>query len=294
MGVDPLGPAFPVQVGPAEEREPVVVAECVVGVGETQGARRFEGIPAPADAAGVQVPHERRQVVQRRQVVRQVIAAARGLAADRVQPVGPGRAGHRAEPAIAHRELPGEVIVDRDIGGVVITHHARRIPILNAAARERAGKARGETVHRAAADLQINRAGRVIGIIGNRRAAEVMDGIAVPVVLVGELWTQTIDITAATLKRQIPEHVIERAVLEHQNDDVVDLRQVGHANLLSHHTAFAAASGDRGFLPELILGLGGRHPARWPGNCRPPDLRRAGAAMRSTAGAVLARYRAAR
>jgi hypothetical protein len=34
--------------------------------------------------------------------------------------------------------------------------------------------------------------------------------------------------------------VIERAVLEHQDDDVVDLLQVGHANLLNHHTAFAA------------------------------------------------------
>jgi hypothetical protein len=74
----------------------------------------------------------------------------------------------------------------------------------------------------------------VIGIIGNRRAVEMMDGIAVPVVLVGELWTQTIDVTAATLKRQIPEHVIERAVLGHQNDDVVDLLEVVHADLLSH------------------------------------------------------------
>ena len=80
----------------------------------------------------------------------------------------------------------------------------------------------------------------MIGIVGNRRAVEMMDGIAAPIMLVGELPAQTIDIAAAALKRQVPEHVIERAVLEHQDDDVVDLLQVGHANLLSRHTACAA------------------------------------------------------
>jgi hypothetical protein len=57
-----------------------------------------------------------------------------------------------------------------------------------------------------------------------------------PVVLVGELCSQTIDIPAAPLERQIPEHVIKRAVLHHQHDDVVNLLQVRDPNLLGHDT----------------------------------------------------------
>jgi hypothetical protein len=124
------------------------------------------------------------------------------------------------------------VIVDRDIRGVVVTHHAGWIPVLDTAARERVSEARDEAVHRSAADLQVDRAGGVIGIIGDRRAAQMVHGIAAPVVLVGELRTQAIDIAAGTLKRQISEHVIKRAVFEHQHDDVVDLLQVGHGALL--------------------------------------------------------------
>src|SRR5689334_23963058 len=96
----------------AEEREPIMVAEAVVAVGETQRAG-FEGVPAPGDAAGVEVPGERRAAVERWQVERQVIAAARRATANRIQAVGPRRAGNRAEPSIADRELARETIVDR-------------------------------------------------------------------------------------------------------------------------------------------------------------------------------------
>jgi hypothetical protein len=58
VSVDPLDPAFPVQLGRAEEREPVMVAERITGIGEPQGAGGFEGVPAPRDAVGVQVPHK--------------------------------------------------------------------------------------------------------------------------------------------------------------------------------------------------------------------------------------------
>ena len=52
--------------------------------------------------------------------------------------------------------------------------------------------------------------------------------------LVGELRPQTIDVAATTLEREIPEHVVEGAVLEHQDDDVVDLLEVVHVGV-SHH-----------------------------------------------------------
>ena len=51
---------------------------------------------------------------------------------------------------------------------------------------------------------------------------------------VGELRPQTIDVAATTLEREIPEHVVEGAVLEHQDDDVVDLLEVCCAGL-GHH-----------------------------------------------------------
>ena len=99
--------------------------------------------------------------------------------------------------------------------------------------RERLGVARDEAVHLAAPDLEVDGAAGVIGIVLDHRAVEMVDRIVAPVVLVGELRPQTIDIAATTLEREIPQHVVEGAILEHQDDDVVDLPEVGHAALLS-------------------------------------------------------------
>jgi hypothetical protein len=136
--------------------------------------------------------------------------------------------------------MPGDVIVDRDVGGVVVAHHAARIAVLNPAVVQRAGEACHETVHCAAADLQVDAPGGVIGVIGNRRGLEMADRVAAPVVVVGELLPQPVDVAAPTLQRQVSEHVIKRAVLQHQHDDVVDLLQIGHARVFSHHTPVAA------------------------------------------------------
>src|SRR5262249_12566032 len=84
-----LDASLPAQARMAEECEPIMAAESVVAVGETQSAR-LEGVPAPGDVTGVQVPDERRAVVERWQVERKVIAAARSATANGVQTVGPG------------------------------------------------------------------------------------------------------------------------------------------------------------------------------------------------------------
>src|SRR6202044_315816 len=125
--------------------------------------------PAPGDAVDVEVTCERRLVVERREVVRQVVAAVRGAAGKRVEAVRPGRAGNRAEPAVADGEVPGEVVVDRDVGGVVVAHDPARIRVLNPAAGQRLGVAGDEAVHRAAPDLQVDAPAGVIGVIGDRR-----------------------------------------------------------------------------------------------------------------------------
>jgi hypothetical protein len=77
----------------------------------------------------------------------------------------------------------------------------------------------------------------VIGVVGDRRGLEVADRVPASAVVVGELCPQPVDVVAAPLERQIPEHVVKRAVLEHQDDDVVDLLQIGDADVLSHHTS---------------------------------------------------------
>ena len=211
-----------------------MVPEGVAGVGQAQGTH-LEGIPAPRDTVGIEVPHERRLVVHRREVVRQVIAAARGAAGNRVEAVGPGRAGNRAEPVIANGELSGEVIVDRDVGGVVIARYVARIPVHNPTAGQCLGEARDEPVHFTAADLQVDRARGMIGVIGDRRGLEMVDRVAAPVVVVSELFPQAVDVVAPTLERQISEHVIKRAVLEQQDNDVVDLPEIGQADVVRHH-----------------------------------------------------------
>ena len=127
------------------------------------------------------------------------------------------------------------MVVDRDIGGVVVTNHATGIRILDVVAGERLGVALYEAVHFAAPDLEVDGAGGVIGIVLDRRAVEMVDWIGAPVMLVGELLPQTIDIGATTFKREIPQHVVEGAILEHQDNDVVDLPEVGDAGLLGHH-----------------------------------------------------------
>jgi hypothetical protein len=77
----------------------------------------------------------------------------------------------------------------------------------------------------------------VVGIFGDDRSAEMVDRIPAALVLVGQLFPQTADVTTATLKRQVAQHVIEGAVLHHQDHDVVDLLKVGPTGLLRHDTS---------------------------------------------------------
>jgi hypothetical protein len=82
----------------------------------------------------------------------------------------------------------------------------------------------------------------MIGVVHDRRAVQMVNRIDAPVVLVGELGSQTIDIPAPPLEREIPEHMIKRAVLEHQHDDVVNFLQVHQPTPLSHEKLRIQAS----------------------------------------------------
>ena len=111
-----------------------------------------------------------------------------------------------------------------------------------------------EAVHLAAPDLEVDGAAEVIGIVLDHRAVEMVDWIGAPVMLVRELRPQTIDIAATTFKREIPQHVVEGAILQHQDNDVVDLPQVGHAGLLSHHRLLRGRVGRRSSTARLATG----------------------------------------
>ena len=64
-----------------------------------------------------------------------------------------------------------------------------------------------------------------------------VDRIPAALVLVGQLFPQTVDVPTATLKRQVAQHVVEGAVLHHQDHDVVDLLKVGPTGLRRHDTS---------------------------------------------------------
>ena len=152
----------------------------------------------------IEVPHERRLVVDRRDIERQVIATAGGTAADCVQAVGPGRPGNGAKPAIADRELAREVIVDRDVSVVVVTHHTTWVRVVLALARKRGGvareRSRSSRRHRSAGRLH-SRSGRDHPL--SRWCRDDGPGFLSPVVFVGELRSRSaIHVPAAMLERE--------------------------------------------------------------------------------------------
>src|SRR5215470_9685712 len=81
-----------------------------------------------------------------------------------------------------------------------------------------------------------------------------VDRIAAPAVLIGELRPQTIHVAVITLEREVPKQVIKRTIFQHQHDNVVDLLQIRHTRVLrqahrlafpSHHAATSAEVNDR-------------------------------------------------
>jgi hypothetical protein len=128
---------------------------------------------------GVQVPDEGRLVIKRRGRRRPVIPAAGGHPAHGIQPVGQRGAGHRAEPAVADRELLRQVVVDRHVGGVVVTHDTARVPVL-AASGQGCGRAGHEAAHVPAGDLLVDRARGVVGVHRHGRRAEVVHRVGAP------------------------------------------------------------------------------------------------------------------
>ena len=134
-------------------------------------------------------------------------------------------------PAVTDAELFCEVVEHGQVRGVVVAHHDARVGILDPASDKRLRIGRGEPIHRAAVDLPIDRRRRVLRIpalVGEVRRAEMVNRVAPAAEVVSHPCPKTINLLAVTLERQVAEHVVEGAILQHQHDDVLDaLKAIG-------------------------------------------------------------------
>ena len=172
------------------------------------------------------MPDERPLVVQRRHVRGPVIPASGRRAAQGIQPVRQRGAGHRGEPPVAHRELLGQMIVDRHVGAVVVAHDAARVTVLDPARSQGRSRTGDKPVHGPVGDLPVDRARGVIRIHLHSRCGEMMHRVGATLVVVSQSRAQAVDLRAPVAKGQIPEHVIKGPVLQHHDYDMVDLLQV--------------------------------------------------------------------
>jgi len=176
---------------------------------------------------GVEVPGEGRLMIQRRHMEGPVIPAPSRHPAQRVQAVGQRGARHRGEPAVADRELLGQVIVDGHVGAVVVPHDAARVAVLNPPRGKGSGRTGHKATHGPVGDLGVDRARGMVRVDPQGRRGEVVHRVGAPLVLVGQAGAQAVDLWASAGEGQVAEHVIKGPVLQHHDHNVVDLLQVG-------------------------------------------------------------------
>jgi hypothetical protein len=171
----------------------------------------------------VQVTDEGGLVVERRHIGRSVIPASGRRPAQRIQAVGQRGSGHRCEPAVADRELLGQVVIDRNVCAVVIAHDTARVAVLDSLRGQGRGRAGHETAHAPSGDLGVDRARGMVRVHPQGRLVQVVHRVGAPLIVVGQTRAQAIDLRAPAAEGQIPEHVIEGPVLQHHDHNVVDL-----------------------------------------------------------------------
>jgi hypothetical protein len=125
---------------------------------------------------------------------------------------------------VADAELAGQELVDRQVLGRVVRHHepgvgASRLPRLHEVRDEAAAVVRQLLVDAPAG------VARVLRLL-HRRPRRRVHVVGLTAVLVAHRERRALDVGAALLDRQEAEHVVERPVLHHQDDDVVDLAEV--------------------------------------------------------------------
>ena len=174
-------------------------------------------------------------------------------AGDRVEAVRPGVAGDRAVPGVAHAVRAREEVVDREVLGRVVAHR-QRAPLLGRLLL--ADEVLDEPAV-AVRELLGDRGRPVLGVeaLVERLPRPVERGLAGPerkhrdplpaVVLVPLVAVQPVHVRQP-VALQVAEHVVERSVLHHQDDDVVDLPQVRESSVRAQRRRAGSSFGSAG------------------------------------------------
>jgi len=224
------------------------VLEGVVVVDRPQDRSDVVHERRPADSPDpVEVADERRQVVDRGA---DVLALAGGPASHRVEPVREGRAGDGAVPAVADAELLAQVVVDGQVPRAVVTHHVARVDFRGAATLVHVGLDEAAVgvvelfVDRGSVVRRILRLGhaRVLQLVHSEAEPVVVRELAAAVVIdVRHPGLEAVELGPSPGQRQVAEHVVVGAVLQHQHDDVLDLVERPHRVIDLYRYAFARA-----------------------------------------------------
>src|SRR6185295_8636774 len=133
-----------------------------------------------------------------------------------------GRALQRTEPAVADAEAAGEKVVDRKVFAVVVAHDndgicgGRILARLDVVGCEAAVLVLYLGVHARPGVTRILH-------LRERGLVEPENWIRAFLVLVRHSLAEAVDVETVLCEPEIPEHVVERPVLEHQHHDVLDL-----------------------------------------------------------------------
>jgi hypothetical protein len=167
--------------------------------------------------AGVEAVEDRAHPFVDLYAVRRLVGIAVRLARHREEPVGDGRTRQRRVPAIRDGERPHQLVVGPDLRPVVVAHDEGRRGVL------RLVQVVLNEPLVASAKLHAHVRGRVPEVGGKPRTGQTVHGYGHTIqVGVGLRAGQTID-GLSLIEPEIAEQVVEGTVLEHENDDVVDL-----------------------------------------------------------------------
>ena len=120
------------------------------------------------------------------------------------------------------------MVVGRQVAAVVVAHDDVDELRLRALLREV-----GDEAAHVVRDLLGDAGAAVAGILvlRERGPLQVPDLVRLALVAVRHARLQAVDVGPPRFEAEVPEHVVERPVLEHEHDDVVDLAEVGEGRV---------------------------------------------------------------
>ncbi len=238
IGVDPrdrrqVARCRPLQEAPVAEQILTIevtgertAGEPVLRIDQPQCRHVIVRVPAPLHLRVVQMPHEGGEVVRARRA--QVVAMTAGRARGGVASVRHRRPANGAEPVVTDAELLGEIRVHRQLVGGVIGHDRCRGVALERRLGSRLRVVGGEPTHLSARHLLVDARARMARILclDEPRHLGLVHRIGMPAGIVLRSGRRAFDVGSSFVAAQEAEHVVEGTVLQHQDDDVVDLGEV--------------------------------------------------------------------